>query len=60
MASMTLSLSVSPFSDYCDCGIISCMYIIIGYQLWWTLLSASLPFSCSTSLYYHCLFIFGE
>ena len=34
-ASVSLSVFVFPFSDYCV--IMICMYIVIGYQLWWTL-----------------------
>jgi len=34
------------------CCFYNCMYIIIGYQLWWTFLSGSLPFSCYFSLAY--------
>ena len=40
-ASVFLSLSVFPFSLYYV--VMSCMYIIIGCQLWWTFLSGSLP-----------------
>jgi len=36
-----------------------CMYIVIGYQLWWTFLSGSLPFSF-ISIYYYCLFTAGK
>jgi len=36
-----------------------CMYIVIGYQLGWTFLSGSLPFSF-ISICYYCLFTVGK
>ena len=38
---LAMFIFVSPFSLYYV--IMSCMYIIIGCQLWWTFLSGSLP-----------------
>jgi len=47
-ASVSLSLSVFPFSDYCV--IMICSYIVIGYELWKTFLSRSLPFFINFNL----------
>ena len=58
MLSVTYKSPSSSFSVHC--GIMSCMHIMIGYMLWWTFLSGSLPLSCYFIVHYYFLCILAN